>query len=101
MERLAVKRIRKKVTKMVIMVSIIYVICWFPQLTMYLLSYATTSNTFGDLGYVISVVMVTVNSAVNPTIYSFQNERFRKHLKQLVFRKRGRVMPGELQERNQ
>ena len=100
-ERLAVKRVRKKVTKMVIIVSFIYVMCWFPPLTNYLLSYADSDSSFGDLVYVITIVFVTLNSTVNPVIYSFQNERFRKHLKQLVFRRRGRVMPGELQERNQ
>lgn len=89
----AVKRVRKKVTKMVIIVSVIYAICWFPQLTIYLLSYFSPSTSFGSLPYIISVAMVVINSAVNPVIYSLQNERFRKHLKMCVCRIKKRVQP--------
>ncbi|XP_031575007.1 QRFP-like peptide receptor [Actinia tenebrosa] len=88
-----VKRVRKKVTKMVIIVSMIYAVCWFPQLTIYLLSYFSPTTSFGGLPYIISVAMVTINSAVNPVIYSLQNERFRKHLKTCVCHVKRRVQP--------
>ena len=83
--QIAVRNSRKKVTKLVLVVSVIYVISWFPQLVVYLLSnYNTDHFEFGNIAYVASVVMVTFNSAVNPIMYSFQSERFRHGFKQLL-----------------
>ena len=83
--QLAVRRSRKKVTKVVLSVSVIYAVSWFPQLILYVLSNYHYAFQFGNVAYVTSVVMVTFNSAVNPVIYSFQSERFRQHFKQLLF----------------
>jgi len=52
----------------------------------------------GDIVQITTVVLVTLNSAVNPIIYCFQSERFRTCVKALVFtpclwRRRALVKP--------
>ena len=95
--QIAIRRSRKKVTKVALIVSVIYVISWFPQLVVYLLSNYETGITFGEFAYMASVVMVTFNSAVNPLIYALQSGRFRQHFKELLcrHRRRRRVFPLE------
>ena len=81
---IAVRRSRKKVTKVALIVSVISVISWFPQLVVYILSNYETGIKFGEFAYMASVVMVTLNSAVNPLIYALQSGRFRQHFKELL-----------------
>ena len=79
-------RDRLKVTKMVIVVSILYAICWLPNLVIYMLS-KFTPDLFGHGSYffadafVISVVLVALNSAMNPFIYALHSTNFRKYIK--------------------
>lgn len=82
--QVAVRKSRKRVTKVVLIVSVIYAVSWFPQLIVYVLSNFHYNIEFGDFAYIVSVVVVTFNSAVNPVIYAFQSERFRQHFKQLL-----------------
>ena len=92
--QVAVRKSRKKVTKLVLIVSAIYAVTWFPQLIVYVLSSYNYKIELGDLSYIISVVMVTFNSAVNPVVYAFQSERFRQHFNQLLScRKKTEVVP--------
>ncbi|XP_032221498.2 QRFP-like peptide receptor [Nematostella vectensis] len=88
---------RKKATKMVIVVSFIYALSWIPELSIFLIvAYAPTSIRV-DIAYPASVAMVTFNSAINPIIYSFHNERFRRHLLNLL---RCRVSGGRVAPNN-
>ena len=91
--QVVVRRSRKKVTKVALIVSVIYVISWFPQLVLYLLISYETGITFGEFAYMASVVMVTFNSAVNPLIYALQSGRFRQHFEEFLcrYRRRRRV----------
>lgn len=89
--QLAILKSRKKVTKVVLIVSVIYVVSWFPQLILYFLSHYHQAFQFGNVAYVISVVMVTFNSAVNPVIYAFQSQRFRQYFRQLLCCGRNRI----------
>ena len=92
----AVRKSRKKVTKVVLTVSAIYAISWFPQLILYLLSNCLETFEFGGVAYIASVAMVSFNSVVNPVVYSFQSERFRRHFKQLLcHRRRREVVPAD------
>ena len=95
--QIVVRRSRKKVTKVALIVSVIYVISWFPQLVVYLLSNYETGIKFGEFAYMASVVMVTFNSAVNPLIYALNSGRFRQHFKELLCRcqRRRRFFPVE------
>lgn len=81
---------RKRVTKMVIVVSVIYGICWTPGLVIYALVHFSSKHNLGDAPDIISTVLVTCNSTVNPMIYAYVKGRFRKHFKELLCCKSGR-----------
>ena len=86
--QLAVIKNRQKVTKIVLIVSTVYTLCWIPELCIYTTSAYSPALVEGNIAYPVSVAMVTVNSAVNPVIYCFHSERFRRHLKALICRGR-------------
>ena len=75
---------RKRVTKMVIAVSIIYVLCWAPDLVIYAMIHFSSQHNIGDAADIISIILVTCNSTVNPFIYAYVNHRFRKQIKALL-----------------
>lgn len=79
-------RSKLKVTKMVAVVSILYAVCWLPNLVIYMLSHFK-AELFGHGSYffvpafVVSVVLVGLNSAMNPFIYALHSTNFRQHIK--------------------
>ena len=78
-------RVRKRVTKMVLAVSIIYVMCWTPDLVIYALIHFSSKHNLGDAADIISIMLVTCNSTVNPFIYAHVNPRFRNQIKALLY----------------
>ena len=75
-------------------VSAVYSITWFPVLIIYMLNYYLESQEYGNITYIIAIVIATFNSCVNPFVYVFVNERFRSHIKRLFelpFQKQNRV----------
>lgn len=74
----------RRVTKMVVAVSVIYGLCWIPGLVIYTLINFSSEHNLGDLADIISIVLVTFNSTVNPVIYAYANGRFRKCFKELL-----------------
>ncbi|CAH3165619.1 unnamed protein product [Porites evermanni] len=79
-----VMKVRKRVTKMVLAVSVIYGLCWMPNLTIYALNYFSPTQNYGDVTYITSIVLVSCNSTVNPFIYVFVNQKFRRKIKTLL-----------------
>jgi hypothetical protein len=78
MSRIAVNKSRKRVTKMVITIAIIYAICWLPNLIVFnILEYFDNIPSL-DLLYMLSHLFLLLNSTVNPFVYSIQSRRFRK-----------------------
>ena len=79
-------RARLKVTKMVVVVSIMYTVCWLPNLVIYMLSQfkpellGHDSYFYVDY-FVVSVVLVGLNSAINPFIYTLHSSKFRHHIR--------------------
>ena len=85
--QLAMLRSRKKVTKMVITVTVIYGVCWLPVLTLYLLSYHLPSQfQYASFVHNSAVVLLCINSSINPVIYTFQMKRFRQEVRRLLCR---------------
>lgn len=75
-------RSRIKVTKMVAVVSIMYAVCWLPNVVLYMLSrFKPELYAYGSVPYVTSVVLVGVNSAMNPFIYALHSTNFRQHIR--------------------
>lgn len=83
-----VLRVRKRVTKMVLAVSIIYVMFWTPDLVIYSLIHFTSKQNLGDAADIISIMLVTCNSTINPFIYAYVNPRFRNKIKALLYCRR-------------
>lgn len=83
-----VMKLRKKATKMVVIVSVVYLVCWTPNLTLYFLSYCGLKYDFSDHHYIIGNILITCNSAINPFIYCLQSQNFREHLKKLFCKNR-------------
>ena len=83
--RLVVIRERKRITRTMIIVSVIYIVCFLPD------NFLNTFNSFHlnvlpeqGLQYKIGYCFLVLNSSVNPLIYTFQFAEFRKCLKKLL-----------------
>ncbi|XP_078349143.1 pyroglutamylated RF-amide peptide receptor-like [Oculina patagonica] len=78
-----VMRIRKRVTLMVVIVSVIFGICWGADLVVYTLIFSASYN-IGSVPVAIINTMVLFNSAVNPFVYGLFNQQFRNKFKVMV-----------------
>ena len=79
---LALLKRRKKVTKLLLIITALHGVCLFPDTVTYVLSYF--GFQYGSIAYKVGTVLVCVNSTVNPFLYSLQSERFRRSLRQLL-----------------
>jgi hypothetical protein len=70
---------RKRVTKMVLTVSIIFCITWMPNIVTYPVT-AYSEVPLYDAVHILSIVFVTFNSSINPVVYSLQSNAFRRNL---------------------
>ena len=82
--QLKVFEARKKSTKIVVTVTTLYCLCWIPHLVILVLSTMKKASEIATIGYRISVILVTMNSSVNPLIYTLQSRPFRKNIARIV-----------------
>ncbi|XP_048585669.1 QRFP-like peptide receptor [Nematostella vectensis] len=83
--QLAVARSRKKVTMMVLIVTVIFGLCWMPVLTLYMLSYHLPNDfEYASTIHNAAVVFICINSSINPFIYTFKMGGFGRELKKLL-----------------
>lgn len=86
-------RYRKRVTKMVIFVTLVYILCWVPELLIYFLGF-TGIITLEAVHHAVAAALIVFNSSINPIVYSLQSSKFRKHLGELICcRKSNAVVP--------
>lgn len=98
-------RYRKKSARLVVTVSVIYSVCWIPVLVIYVISSFTSLQIYSSV-HTTSIVFVTLNSAINPVLYSLQSDRFRKHMLALLqfpccTRTSCRVVPAQVTTSNE
>ena len=87
---------------MAIVVSVIYAICWVPTLVIYFLANLLPSESMYSVGHKTTIVLATLNSSINPIVYSLRSYLFRRNLSKLFQcnKKRikmNRVYPGPAQ----
>ena len=75
-------RQRKKVTRLLLIITVLHGVCLLPDTVTYVLSYF--GFKYGSIAYKIGTVLVCLNSTVNPFLYSFHSERFRRSLQKLL-----------------
>ena len=83
----ATLRYRKQVTITLITVSVIYAVCWIPNLAHYLMESWSEAIPWMDK---TGTVLLTFNCCVNPVLYSMRMKSFREHLHDMLFCKKWR-----------
>ena len=78
-----VLRVRKRVTLMGVTVTVIFGICWAPDIIAHNVD-VFTSVTISELAYAAIHMVVLFNSAVNPFVYALVNKNFREKLKGMI-----------------
>ena len=78
-------KVRKRVTLMIITVSVIFGVCWLTESIHYLLVSETSTLALGDTIDGITNALIMFNSAINPMVYALVNQRFREKMKLLIF----------------
>lgn len=76
--------IPRKATKMAITLTVIYSICWLPNLILYILAFNLSDAVYGSPLYRWTVVLTCLNSTVNPFVYTLQSRRFRVSVKRAL-----------------
>lgn len=83
-------RSRKRVTKTVLLITVVLGISWLPNLIYYFLemfllindtrTIVTSTNSSEKLFRVVTYIFISINSTINPVIYATQDKRFRRHM---------------------
>lgn len=75
------RRAKHSVTKTLLIVSVMFVICWGPAEIEYLLFNLGVDICFGGPIHQLGITLVQLNACLNPCIYSLQYNQFKSILK--------------------
>ena len=73
---------REKVTKMLVSVSVIYILCWIPPMVLAMVSFAIPGG-YATV-YSVATASALLNSCLNPVVYTLHSQQFRKSLASVV-----------------
>ncbi|KAI1301232.1 Allatostatin-A receptor [Halotydeus destructor] len=84
-------RSKKRVTRMVVVVVVIFAVCWCPiQIVLVLKAFdAYHMNPAQVVTQIVAHVLAYMNSCVNPILYAFLSENFRKAFNKVIACHRG------------
>ena len=83
--RVVVINERKRITKMMTTVSILYIICCLTNPILYVIqSFQPNAMSRDGPIFKIGFCLIVLNYSVNPLIYTFQSKEFRKYLRKLM-----------------
>ncbi|XP_034255304.1 somatostatin receptor type 2-like [Thrips palmi] len=98
------KKTHRKVTKMVLIVITVYVLCWLPYWIMQVALIFTPSNQC-QTSFTVTVFLFTgclsySNSAMNPILYAFLSDNFKKSFMKACTCAAGKDVNAQLQMEN-
>lgn len=73
-------RARKNITKLLVLVTFIHIVCRLPNYTTYLLTYYAPSVSYGSNTYNVTVLLILLNSTLHPFLLCWNMEGFRRPL---------------------
>ena len=79
-----VLKVRKRVTLMVVTVSVIFAVCWICEAITCMVATFTPAYGPGDVAYVTQSTVVMFNSAINPIVYALINQQFIQKIKYMM-----------------
>lgn len=81
------RRGKKRVTRMVVVVVFAFALCWCPiQVILVLKSFEVYEVTHGSIiTQIVAHVLAYTNSCINPILYAFLSENFRKAFRKVVW----------------
>ncbi|KAL4240627.1 Galanin-like G-protein coupled receptor npr-9 [Mactra antiquata] len=79
-------RSKKRVTKMVVIVVAIFAICWLPIQVIFMLQhFGSYPENFTNIAFqMVSNCLAYMNSCVNPILYAFLSDNFRKSFRKVL-----------------
>jgi len=80
------KRVKWNITKTMIIVSVAFVICWFPNNIYFVVAHNTAQTDFLYTGYYFTIFMAYLNTCMNPFIYAMKHEGVKERLSRLMMR---------------
>ncbi|XP_022087506.1 octopamine receptor 1-like [Acanthaster planci] len=83
-------RARRNTFKTLVVVFVVYVICWAPNTAIFSLFLLGVPIDLNGALYIVSLALVVCNSCANPIVYGLKYRQFRKGLKKLFGRSDGR-----------
>ncbi|XP_004071543.1 somatostatin receptor type 5 isoform X1 [Oryzias latipes] len=80
------RRSERKVTRMVVIIVFVFVLCWLPFFTANIVNlfYVIPENETTAAIYFSLVILTYVNSCANPFLYGFLSENFEKNMKEAL-----------------
>ena len=73
-----------KTSKVVFTVLFVFLVCWIPFVTVYVLSSNVDSGKISSVVYLVSGCLAAAHSAVNPIIYFALNKTFRREFIDMI-----------------
>ncbi|KAL9957343.1 hypothetical protein ACROYT_G038969 [Oculina patagonica] len=82
--RIQSEKARRKVTRMTLIISMIYIMTWIPNSVIFLLLQFSSHVTPDSPADQIGILLITFNSCINPIVYSLHSTPFSNSLKNMV-----------------
>ena len=77
-------RMRKRVTLMVVTVTVLFGICWVSDIFAHSIDYYTSHSTSKE-AYLTIHTLILLNTAVNPFVYALISQNFRQKMKRMIY----------------
>lgn len=77
-------RARKRVTVMLIKVTLIHTLCWSPNYVLYLLIFYVPGFYYGSTTYDITVLLVLLNASADPLLYTWYLNGFKRGMRSML-----------------